>query len=155
MLEPSYIGNKMGDTKITKIHHLITAEGFLSWKHLNLNLLIKVFLHTLATNINNVYKGRCWYSFILYIYPHIYAFIYLSTCLPFCDKKKIKVKFTTKQKCCWFPHKSPSQRRHFRHSPFVHQCSSSPVQTLLWRGHFLKAWKIKHWSYLVDQRTYL
>lgn len=57
MLEPSYIGNKLGDTRITKIHHLITAEEFLSWKHFNLNLLIKAFLYNLRINNNSVLKG--------------------------------------------------------------------------------------------------
>lgn len=146
MSEPSYVGNKMGDTRITKIHRLITAEGFLSWKHFNLNLFIKVFLQTLPTNINSVWKGRFCYSFILGTCPFIHASVHLSIYLWPKKKKKIKVKFTIKQKCYLFSPKSNFQRRHSRQNTFVHQYVSNPVKTLLWRGHFLKEWQRKHWT---------
>lgn len=58
MLGPSYAGNKTGDTRIARIHHLITAEGFLSWKHSNLALLIKALLCALPTSSNRLFKRR-------------------------------------------------------------------------------------------------
>lgn len=78
MIELSYTGNKMGDTRITKIHHLITSEGFLSQKHFNLNLLIKVFLHALRIPINSVLKGRFIHSINISMHLCTYLFIYLS-----------------------------------------------------------------------------
>lgn len=62
MLGPSYAGNKMGDPRIRRIHHLITAEGSLSWKHSNLTLLIKAFLCALPTSSNRLLKRS--FSFI-------------------------------------------------------------------------------------------
>lgn len=117
MLEPSYTGSKMGDTRITKIHHLITAERFLSWKHFNLNLLIKLFLQTLLTNVNSILKGRFWYSFILCT-PHLsmqlciyLSSIYLSAYLPtylriniaMIKKKKSRLNLQQNRHVAYFP----------------------------------------------------
>lgn len=136
MLEPSYMGNKTGDTRIKKIHHLITAEGFfylgsiLTWTD------NQSFLHIQPTNI--VLKGGFWYSFYACIHASVcLSLIYhLSSYLPV--TKNIKIKFATKQKPCLFSHKSHFQRRHFRQNTFVHQCRSNPVKSLFRRTHFLR-----------------